>query len=329
MTQDDVLFGYRLSCLISREGSAFRLPAGRSGFIARPTTPGSGRSTGTGWRCCARGSGGGRGCRTSSPRSSRSGSSRSRSRHPGLGPRRVASELARPRWGGIIVSAQRRLALSTPTRAQHARQAAVAGRRLPRALRAAARAAARAAHRGRAARRAGRHRLLLRRTATRHRRRDLAADRDRRATPRSPGPSWSVCQARQSDRAADLDARPPRRARAQSRRLAARARPLRQRQRVPRRALPRHSRASRRPHTHIRAGRPQTNGHVEALHKTILDECWRPAFARYLYPRYSALSRELDRYLLYYNNDRAHHGRITRGRIPADIVYGAHKMETR
>ena len=32
----------------------------------------------------------------------------------------------------------------------------------------------------------------------------------------------------------------------------------------------------------IHAGRPQTNGNVEALHKTILDECWRPAFARYL-----------------------------------------------
>jgi transposase InsO family protein len=81
--------------------------------------------------------------------------------------------------------------------------------------------------------------------------------------------------------------------------------------------------------THIHAGRPQTNGHVEALHKTILDECWRPAFARHLYPRYSALSRELDRYLGYYNFDRVHHGRLTRGRIPADIVYGAHKMETR
>jgi transposase InsO family protein len=26
-------------------------------------------------------------------------------------------------------------------------------------------------------------------------------------------------------------------------------------------------------HTRIHAGRPQTNGHVEALHKTILDEC--------------------------------------------------------
>jgi transposase len=35
-------------------------------------------------------------------------------------------------------------------------------------------------------------------------------------------------------------------------------------------------------HTRIHAGRPQTNGNVEALHRTILDECWRPAFARYM-----------------------------------------------
>ena len=39
--------------------------------------------------------------------------------------------------------------------------------------------------------------------------------------------------------------------------------------------------------------------------------------------------RELDRYLAYYNHDRVHHGRLTRGRIPADIVYGARKMEAR
>jgi transposase InsO family protein len=42
--------------------------------------------------------------------------------------------------------------------------------------------------------------------------------------------------------------------------------------------------------THIHAGRPQTNGHVEALHKTILEECWRPAFARYLHPATQASS---------------------------------------
>lgn len=82
-------------------------------------------------------------------------------------------------------------------------------------------------------------------------------------------------------------------------------------------------------HTRIHAGRPQTNGNVEALHKTILDECWRPAFARYLYPRLAGLRRELNTYLHFYNNDRVHHGRLTRGRIPADIVYGARKMEAR
>ena len=82
-------------------------------------------------------------------------------------------------------------------------------------------------------------------------------------------------------------------------------------------------------HSRIHAGRPQTNGNVEALHKTILDECWRPAFARYLHPRLAGLRRELDTYLHYYNHDRVHNGRLTQGQIPADIVYGARKMEAR
>lgn len=82
-------------------------------------------------------------------------------------------------------------------------------------------------------------------------------------------------------------------------------------------------------HTRIHAGRPQTNGNVEALHKTILDECWRPAFARYMQPRLSGLRRELDTYLRFYNYDRVHHGRLTGGQIPADLVYGARKMEVR
>jgi transposase InsO family protein len=80
-------------------------------------------------------------------------------------------------------------------------------------------------------------------------------------------------------------------------------------------------------HTQIRAGRPQSNGHVERLQRTILEECWRPAFARYLYLRFSGLRRELAAYLHDYNFDREHHGRITAGRCPAELVYGAHKME--
>jgi len=82
-------------------------------------------------------------------------------------------------------------------------------------------------------------------------------------------------------------------------------------------------------HTRIHAGRPQTNGNIEALHKTILAECWRPAFARYIQPALSGLRRELDTYLRFYNFDRVHHGRLTQGQIPADIVYGARKMELR
>jgi transposase InsO family protein len=82
-------------------------------------------------------------------------------------------------------------------------------------------------------------------------------------------------------------------------------------------------------HTQIRSGRPQTNGHVERLHRTILEECWRPAFARYLQVRFSGLRRDLAHYLREYNFDRDHHGRQTAGRCPADLVYGARKMEPR
>jgi transposase InsO family protein len=82
-------------------------------------------------------------------------------------------------------------------------------------------------------------------------------------------------------------------------------------------------------HTLIRAGRPQTNGHVEAFHRLILEECWRPAFARYLHVRFTGLQRDLATYIHDYNNERVHHGRLTQGRIPADIVYGANKVRPR
>lgn len=82
-------------------------------------------------------------------------------------------------------------------------------------------------------------------------------------------------------------------------------------------------------HSRIRAGRPQTNGHVERLHRTILEECWRPAFARFHFPTYTGLGRHLDSYLNYYNHHRAHTGRTTAGRTPAEVVYGARKMEAR
>jgi transposase InsO family protein len=75
----------------------------------------------------------------------------------------------------------------------------------------------------------------------------------------------------------------------------------------------------------IKAGNPNSNGCVERLQLTILEECWRPAFARALVPRMTGLQRDLDEYLDDYNFDRAHTGRLTQGRVPGDIVYGARK----
>ena len=78
-------------------------------------------------------------------------------------------------------------------------------------------------------------------------------------------------------------------------------------------------------HTFIRAGRPQTNGCVERVQQTILDECWKPAFARYLIPKQTGLRLDLERYLRYYNTERAHTGRWTRGRTP-EAVLGKAKL---
>jgi len=80
---------------------------------------------------------------------------------------------------------------------------------------------------------------------------------------------------------------------------------------------------------YIRAGRPQTNGAVERVQRTILEECWRPTFARSLVPKFTGLRRDLDAYLRYYNFERGHTGLRNRGRTPAAIVYGARKMSPR
>jgi transposase InsO family protein len=73
-------------------------------------------------------------------------------------------------------------------------------------------------------------------------------------------------------------------------------------------------------HRRIHAGRPQSNGFVERAQRTILEECWRPAFARYLIPKLTGLRRDLEAFLDYYNADRAHTGRHTRGRTPEQVL---------
>jgi transposase InsO family protein len=78
-------------------------------------------------------------------------------------------------------------------------------------------------------------------------------------------------------------------------------------------------------HTFIRAGRPQPNGCVERMQQTILEECWKPAFARYLIPKQTGLRLDLERYLRDYNTEPAHTSRWTRGRTP-EAVLGKAKL---
>ena len=73
-------------------------------------------------------------------------------------------------------------------------------------------------------------------------------------------------------------------------------------------------------HCFIYADRPQTNGCVERVQGAILEKCWKPAFPRCLIHKQTGLRRELERYLRYHNEDRAHTGQWTRGRTPETVI---------
>src|SRR5262245_11799431 len=79
----------------------------------------------------------------------------------------------------------------------------------------------------------------------------------------------------------------------------------------------------------IHPGRPTTNGACERVQRTILEECWRPSFARSLVPKLNGLGRDLEAYLRFYNEERAHTGRLTQGRTPLQALIGARKMRPR
>ena len=239
--------------------------------------------------------------------------------HPGLGPARISAELERPKWGGIRVSPSgiwrvlKRHGLSTRSR----RLALVAGYAAPpgpeprtpqpeRHLQ--------ADHPGElvqmdcfhVGRLTGTRGTLWQYTAI-----DVASSfvwAELHATPRNPSSKWTSRLARRVAR--DLSSRGWKlesvmtdngsefRARQFGRMVA----DLGARQKF------------------IHAGRPQTNGCVERVQGTILRECWKPAFARYLVPKQTGLRKELNRYLRYYNRDRAHTGRWNRGRTPEEVI---------
>lgn len=73
-------------------------------------------------------------------------------------------------------------------------------------------------------------------------------------------------------------------------------------------------------HRFIRAGRPQSNGKVERVQGTMIQELYQPTLIGYVEPSISGLRRDLEAYLTYYNHKRRHRGRWNKGATPASII---------
>ena len=69
-------------------------------------------------------------------------------------------------------------------------------------------------------------------------------------------------------------------------------------------------------HTRTKARSPQTNGICERFHKTLLDEFYRIAFRKKLYRSIAELQKDLEAWLIEYNNERPHQGRWCYGKTP-------------
>lgn len=76
-------------------------------------------------------------------------------------------------------------------------------------------------------------------------------------------------------------------------------------------------------HTRTKPRHAFTNGFVERLQQTILHDHWRVAFRRRYFTQLGQLEASLQSYLRFYNHERTHHGYRTRGRTPAQLVWGA------
>jgi transposase InsO family protein len=78
-------------------------------------------------------------------------------------------------------------------------------------------------------------------------------------------------------------------------------------------------------HTRTKPRHAWTNGFVERLQGTILQEHWRVAFRRRYFTGRAALQRSLAAFMRYYNDERPHQGYRLGGRTPSAVVWGAVK----
>ncbi|HWP65208.1 MAG TPA: IS481 family transposase, partial [Candidatus Limnocylindria bacterium] len=73
-------------------------------------------------------------------------------------------------------------------------------------------------------------------------------------------------------------------------------------------------------HRTTRVRSPRTNGFVERMNRTLLDECFRVRGRTTWYLEIAEIQRDLDAFLAYSNLDRSHQGYRLRGRTPAQAL---------
>jgi transposase InsO family protein len=71
-------------------------------------------------------------------------------------------------------------------------------------------------------------------------------------------------------------------------------------------------------HTRTKVKHPQTNGICERFHKTILQEFYQVTFRKKVYRTLEELQEELDSWILKYNEQRTHQGKMCCGRTPLE-----------
>lgn len=81
-------------------------------------------------------------------------------------------------------------------------------------------------------------------------------------------------------------------------------------------------------HRRTKIATPRTNGFVERMNRTLLDECFRVAGRQIWYITPSEIQRDLDAFLRYYNLERSHQGYRLRGRTPAQALREALAIQT-
>jgi hypothetical protein len=72
-------------------------------------------------------------------------------------------------------------------------------------------------------------------------------------------------------------------------------------------------------HRTTKVRRPQSNGFVERLHRTLLDEHFRIMGRKKFYDSVEEMQKDLDAYLRTYNTTHPHHGRNMNGRPPEAV----------